>query len=621
MKALWFITPEHQPTRPLGDYQPVGDANVMLCWFCLGLPIVVNAATRWNTEIAERASLSAKEERIGLLGTARYLWREITNAGASLIDRRRFVLGAGLLAVGSAFDLPLVGCDSGFVIPCLGPAAAPVPVPGMTYIRASAIGCALDCSLENGRNKYTGGTATDDGPLINAAMAGASADNPITLIIDGSALISGLFLPAGGYWSIAGLGCGTGFFVKSGTNNDGIHNGPPNANVPSDPGPPAPARGQNVSLSNFTLNGNQGNGSNGNSTTGLRQGGKETWYFGINLMNLDNITLEKVVVVNTPAYHFRLSNVGNVAASGCVMKSYGGNTDGLHFDGPANDITISNCDFTTGDDSIALNCPEGYSGNISRVAVTDCTFNSFSLMRLYTTNGGPNKYAIDTVSVSNCSGTFLEAGFMIGLNGGSQPNAIASLTISDCSLTAPMVLGIGENFGTISLNNVTFIPSQSGIVWDPSQTNHISGFLRPYPYGDFQYIGSSLSFVNCKIYRDEGINAAAVILDNGSTIFNLAFNGFAMENARSYSQVSELFSIGLGSIEQLVLDSLDSSNINSPLSAGGFSGVGSVTGAGVLATGWKFPDSVMANGVPYISASSGLPSIKVAGVVEPYSPS
>jgi hypothetical protein len=93
-----------------------------------------------------------------------------------------------------------------------------MPVAGMTYIRASEIGCALDCSLENGRNKYTGGVATGDGPRINAAMAGATADNPITLIIDGSALISGLFLPAGGHWSIAGLGCGTVFFVKKGSN-------------------------------------------------------------------------------------------------------------------------------------------------------------------------------------------------------------------------------------------------------------------------------------------------------------------------------------------------------------------------------------------------------------------
>ena len=536
------------------------------------------------------------------------------------MNRRRFVVGTGLLAVGSAFDLPLLGCNSDFAIPCLGPAAAPVPVPGMTYIRASEIGCALDCNLENGRNKYTGGRATDDGPRINAAMAGASANNPITLIIDGSALISGLFLPAGGHWSIAGLGCGTGFFVKSGTNNDGIHNGPPDAAIPFDPGTPAPARGSNVSLSNFTVNGNQGNGSNGNSTSGQTQGTKVTWYCGINLMNLDNITLEKVVVVNTPAYHFRLSNVGNVVASGCVMKSYGLSTDGLHFDGPANDITISNCDFTMGDDAIALNCPEGYSGNISRVTVTDCTFNSFSMMRLYTTNGGPNKFNIDAVSVSNCSGTLSETGFLIGLGGWSSPNSIASLTISDCTLTAPMVLGVGENFGTISVKGVTFVPSQSNVYWDPSQSNHMCGFLRPHPTnGDLYFVGASLSIVNCKIYRNEGIEVAGVILNSQSTISNLIFDGFTVQNARPFPQVAELFGRGSGPIEQLVLDSLDGNNIKPPLSAGGFSGVGSVTGAGVLATGWKFPDSVMANGVPYISANSGLPSIKVGGVAEPYS--
>ena len=66
---------------------------------------------------------------------------------------------------------------------------------------------------------------------------------------------------------------------------------------------------------------------------------QQAWYCGINLMNLDNIKIEKVVVVNTPAYHFRFSNVGSVAVSGCVMKSRGLSTDGLHFDGPANDIT------------------------------------------------------------------------------------------------------------------------------------------------------------------------------------------------------------------------------------------------------------------------------------------
>jgi hypothetical protein len=535
------------------------------------------------------------------------------------MNRRRFIQKAGLLAAGSAFGCSLIGCNSEFVIPCLGPAAPPVPMPGMTYIRASEIGCALNCDLRSGRNKYTGGVATDDGPLINAAMAGATANNRIILIIDGSALISGLFLPAGGYWSIAGLGCGTGFFVKTGTNNDGIHNGPPNAAVPFNPGPPAPVRGMNVSLSNFTVNGNQGNGFDGDSTTGMRQGSNQAWYCGINLMNLDNITIENVVVVRTPAFHIRLSNVGHVAVSGCVMESDGLSTDGLHFDGPANDITISNCHFKTGDDSIALNCPEGYWGNISRVEVTNCTFNSLSLMRLYTTTGSPAKFSIDTVSVSNCSGTLSEAAFLIGLADGSLPNSVASLTISDCTLVAPVILAIAENFGTIALRNVAFIPNQAKVVWVAPQWNQACGFLRPSPlYGAVTSVGSSLTFDNCSIARFENIGAPASILANNSRIEYLAFNGFEAQDAGVYTPLPELLDIGEGSIGQLVLNSVSNSNIVAPVSEGGFSCVATVSGAGVLATGWEFPDAVMADGVPYISASTGLPSIKVNGVVEPY---
>ncbi len=366
------------------------------------------------------------------------------------MDRRSFVAKAGLIVGGVAIGGSVFGCSEFEIsIPCLGPASAPTPISGMTYIRASQIGCALDCNLQDGRNKYTGGEATDDGPRINAAMAGASASNPITLIIDGSALISGLFLPAGGSWSIAGLGCGTGFFIKTGTNNDGIHNGDPNAAVPSDPGPPAPARGSSVALRNFTLNGNQGRGRNGDSTTGTRQGKTGVvWYFGINLMNLNDIVIENVVVVNTPAYHIRLSNVGNVEVSGCVLRSVGTNTDGLHFDGPANDISISNCDILSGDDAIALNCPEGYTGNISRVTVTNCKFNSPTLMRLYTIGyGSSQKLNIDNVTVSNCSATLTVAGFAIGDGSGSNPNHVNSLTVSDCILIAPAVLDLAANFG------------------------------------------------------------------------------------------------------------------------------------------------------------------------------
>lgn len=537
-------------------------------------------------------------------------------AQARLFDRRKFLVAGGMATAASALGLSLASCNNYTVeIPCLGPAAAPTPIPGMTYIRASEIGCALDCDLGTGCNKHTGGTATDDGPRINAAMANASADHPITLIMDGSALISGLFLSAEGYWGIAGLGCGTGFFIKAGTNNDGIHNGPPNAAVPSNPGPPAPARGKNVSLSNFTLNGDQ----NKVSTTGMRQGTDEVWYFGINLMNLDNISVENVVIVNTPAYHMRFTNVGDVEVSGCIMISAGENTDGLHFDGPANDVTISNCQFETGDDAIALNCPEGYSGNISRVTVTGCTFESWTLMRLYTAGSPEAQFTIDNVNVNNCSGTLAQSAFLLGYQLPGLPDAIASLTISDCNLTGPDVLGVIQNFGSIMLQNVSFTPSQSGAKWAP-QTNKTSAFLRPSPgNGDVGFVGSSVSFHNCTIVRNMSANVAAAVLENEATLGKVEFSGFALQDNGSYSAIGELLNLEGGSVGELIFDSLQTNSIPSPLEDGGFSNVGVVSGAGVLDTRWKFPDTVMADNVPYISETTGRPSIKINGVVEPYS--
>ncbi len=485
----------------------------------------------------------------------------------------------------------------------------------MTYIRASELGCALDCDLKHGRNKYTGGSATDDGPRINAAMAQASASNPIMLIIDGSALISGLFLPAGGSWAIAGLGCGTGFFVKTGTNNDGIHNGPPSAGNPSDPGPPAPPRGSSVSLSNFTLNGNQGNGQNGDSTTGAPQGviGKQA-YCGINLMNLNNITLENVVVVNSPAYHIRLSNVGNVAASGCIMQTFGPNTDGLHFDGPANDITISNCSFVTGDDAIALNCPEGNMGDISRVKIQDCSFRSQSLARLNTiaVSGSPDKFYIDTVEVNNCSGIFTGSAFPIGDGAGSNPRAVTGLNIDNCTLTAPTILDLYANFGTINLSNVVYIPLHANPApgYAFARTSAI--------YEGMTYVGVSLSFANCVIQRNTGAPVAALILESGSTIETLQFNGFIVQELGIDNPTPELVNILSGSIDQLVFNDLISNSVKAPVSKNGFASIGRVSGAGVLATNWEFPDNVMADGVPYISETTGKPSIKINGVVQPY---
>jgi hypothetical protein len=166
---------------------------------------------------------------------------------------------------------------------------------------------------------------------------------------------------------------------------------------------------------------------------------------------------------------------------------------------------------------------------------------------------------------------------------------------------------------------VTFTPSQANVVWVSPQGNKISSFLRPSPsYGGGTCVGSSLTFENCSIDRNGDIEVPASILANGSRIEYLAFKGFGVQDAGFHPPMRALLDLEQGSIGQLVIESLNSNNIMAPMSLEGFLNVESVSGAGVLATGWEFPDGVMAEGVPYISESTGLPSIKVNGIVRPY---
>ncbi len=111
-------------------------------------------------------------------------------------------------------------------------------------------------------NKHTGGEATDDGPRINAAMAGASASNPITLIIDGSALISGLFLAGGRVLEHRRAGLRHGVLRQVGHQQRRHPQWRTNAANAVRSRDRLPQHEEaSVSLRNFTLNGNQGHGS------------------------------------------------------------------------------------------------------------------------------------------------------------------------------------------------------------------------------------------------------------------------------------------------------------------------------------------------------------------------
>ena len=77
---------------------------------------------------------------------------------------------------------------------------------------ASDLGCILDCDLATGLTS-TGQPATDNTALLNAFLATASATNPISLVLDGPTLTTGLLI-RGGYTTIEGIGPGHGRIHK-----------------------------------------------------------------------------------------------------------------------------------------------------------------------------------------------------------------------------------------------------------------------------------------------------------------------------------------------------------------------------------------------------------------------
>lgn len=232
-------------------------------------------------------------------------------------------------------------------------------------------------------------------------------------------------------------------------------------------------------------------------------------------------------------------------------------------------------------------------------------------MRLDSIEGG-GKFKIDTITVSNCSGTLQEAGFVLGQESATDLESITGLQIANCNLTAPAILDLAANFGNVALSNITF---------SPLHTYESPGlaFGRTSPiYAGATYIGTNLTLDNCTIQRNADLSVTALIVEYNSSINDLVFNGFSVKDVGRYPAMSELINIVSGSIGQLIINALDSSNIKKLASSDDFLKIGSVCGTGVLATGWEFPDTVMADGVPYISATTGLPSIKIEGVVKPY---
>jgi hypothetical protein len=355
-----------------------------------------------------------------------------------------------------------------------GPSGSPGP-PGPTsspsayYRYISQLGCAAQNS-----NLNTGG-GTDDTSCINTALSFATASHPVILIQDGVSLVHGIVGPTGGGWGIIGLGggisssgvtTGSGFYLANSSNTHVIGNGTVTCGV--DPLTIPPARGSGIILKDLVINGNGAN--NG------------AYCYGFAIANVNNITVDNVVFYNVSHYSILFNNVGysTVRASKFVPYAPGVHpvnvfTDGIHIDGPANDIAISDNYLHTGDDAIALNAPEGYCGPISRVTITNNTVDdSFSMFRADTNSvvcSNGSTPIVDAVTISNYSGTFYNNmgyfGNNIGTHALTVPNSITNVKWGNSVVKGPTGMFIYDSVGSLEFHDFiwTLTPGNSHLFW------------------------------------------------------------------------------------------------------------------------------------------------------------
>jgi hypothetical protein len=304
-------------------------------------------------------------------------------------------------------------------------------------------------------NNFTGGFTSLNGQVLAVLSSGLTSTG-FEVAASGSSTSAAQTATAKSLY-------GTGFYFASGSTGTVISNGsfPTSANC-AVPNGPVPSRGANISFSDFVFNGNFAN--------------NPQYCFGIHIKNINGLTVDNVLFYNATKFSLLLDNVGQavVTNSKFITSNLGAgtNTDGIHIDGPANDIAISNIYAQTGDDVLALNSIEGYCGAINRVAWVNSTIdNSYNVLRAYNDNlaacGNGLVPLIDTVDIDNVSGTVYEPKFAIfgaAITGlGSLNPAITNIhwnnsTIKTTNAGSP---GSGsvwliDNLGTISFSNFTF---------------------------------------------------------------------------------------------------------------------------------------------------------------------
>jgi hypothetical protein len=343
---------------------------------------------------------------------------------------------------------------------------------------------------------------------LNAIL---NVGGPVRLVLDVACRAQQVSIPAG--CTIEQIGHGSGSIPLTGIWMDIITNGTnscilKNANWASNFGSNqlncANIVDQDITLRGLYLNGQRAAGASGNSTGTFAASVNTNGQFvsPIQFYGVSNLLAEDISICDPCCYHFHCANISYCTFRDLTFldpvyfasQPQNRITDGLHCNGPWNDVLIDGLKGTTGDDMLALNAADGnlsetinqasgpqafggfgnvYFGNGTRTVAKNLFPNACQTLGRYITGNDPRVggagCVIDFLDVSNVVGSVVEGGMgSLTIAGFTDPGTRRRCTFSNISLdsvdsnTNDDGFSIGGNCTDITFENVKFRNSKAG---------------------------------------------------------------------------------------------------------------------------------------------------------------
>jgi len=305
----------------------------------------------------------------------------------------------GLTILGLAMLLPMAAISA--------PAQARKTTAG-NVVRASEAGAALDADLMQG-----GGT--DDTAALQAVLDRASTGRPVHLIVDGVARVGGLNV-----YGKTTVECisGGGLYLKDGASRAIIRNVHRSRDAIVD---------DHITIRGCFLHGNRAHQPGAHperEPSGNNQEADGTFITALQFLGVNYLTIENVTMWNARSFGALIGN-GRWIDIRDVTVHHGGpadvdreylQTDGLHFKGPLQYVTIDGLKLRTGDDALAFNADDMLTDDLTvrnefgpyvrHGPIQDVTVNNVQLMdSLFGFRFLSSKQRIDRVVINNVVGT------------------------------------------------------------------------------------------------------------------------------------------------------------------------------------------------------------------------